>query len=104
MPTLTAVVIMSSMVVVWFAPIGVPHCPFQNVASSYKEVDGGIPSSTRRSELKEWSTGAGILDVVVATVCSRPIGSSTFWRSSVASGFPPILARMLPRIMKLVCA
>ena len=34
MPTLTAVVIMSSMVVVWFAPIGVPHCGFQNVASS----------------------------------------------------------------------
>ena len=34
MPTLTAVVIMSSMVVVWFAPIGVPHCGFQNVDSS----------------------------------------------------------------------
>ena len=30
----TAVLIMSSIVVVWFAPIGVPHCVFQNVSSS----------------------------------------------------------------------
>jgi hypothetical protein len=34
----------------------------------------------------------------------RPMGLSTFWRSSVASGFFPIMDRMCPRIMKLVCA
>jgi hypothetical protein len=65
---------------------------------------GGIWRATSRSELNEWSTGFGMAEVSELVVPVRPMGLSTFWRSSVASGLFPIMDRTCPRIMKLVCA
>jgi hypothetical protein len=41
-------------------------------------------------------------EVTELVVLVRPIGLSTFSRSSVASGFFPIMERIWPTIMKLV--
>jgi hypothetical protein len=43
-------------------------------------------------------------EVTELVVLVRPMGPSTFSRSSVASGFFPIMERIWPRIMKLVWA
>src|SRR5437667_102560 len=66
---------MSSMLVVSFAPIGVPHCAFQNVDSSVNETFGGILSVLRRSESNACRTGLGISEVREAVVFFRPIGT-----------------------------
>lgn len=82
----------------------VPHVGFQKNESSVNAVPAGMPSATRRSELYAYSTGLGIWAVWNAAVFVYPIGPSTFSCRSVSSSFLPIMDRILPRIMKLVCA